>query len=111
MFYLYFYFFRRVCLLVKRVILAMFLAFTMLFIVGQDNQAEAHDGYVSGYVINIRTYLSIREYPSTYSQELARISNGTYIEVDLYRRSGDFYFVYVPSYLVSGWAHRAYISF
>lgn len=58
--------------MLKNFFATVVLALTLVFVGAQDNTAEA------GYrVVGIRTYLSIREEPSIYSRELARVSNGT----------------------------------
>ena len=89
----------------RKVIVATFLAFALVFIAGQSNQAEAEAGS-DGWVVNIRTYLSIREYPTVYSRELARVPNGTYLYV--LNRKGDFYYVEYNG--IYGYAHCAYVS-
>jgi len=91
--------------MIKRIVLMMVLTVALIFAGAQDNQAEAAGGYVSG----IRTYLSIRESPSVYSRELARIPNGTYLQI--YHREGSFYYVYVEYCRVYGYAHASYVSF
>lgn len=93
----------------KKVIVASFLAFALIFIAGQSNQAEA------AHVVDIRTFLSLREEPNTYSRELARIPNGAYLfylpgEDERGRlpfRNG---FYYVRYNGIWGWAHGNYIS-
>lgn len=56
----------------KKFFAVAFLLATMFFIGVQNNVVEAR-----WQVVGIRTYLSIRESPSVYSRELARIPNGT----------------------------------
>ena len=92
--------------MIKRIVLMMVLTVALIFAGAQDNQAEAYSG---GYVSGIRTYLSIRESPSVYSRELARIPNGTYLQI--YHREGSFYYVYVDYCRIYGYAHASYVSF
>ena len=94
----------------RKVIVAMLVAFSLVFIIGQSNQAEAHNARV----VNISTFLSLREEPSTYSRELARIPNGAYVEIVHDRGSlgpiisNGFYLIKYNG--ITGWAHSNYIS-
>ncbi|MBR1397996.1 MAG: SH3 domain-containing protein [Selenomonadaceae bacterium] len=94
--------------MVKRIAMMMVLAAVLVLAGAQSSVAEAGD-YSGGRVVNIRTYLSIRAYPTTHSTELVRVPNGTYLEI--YHREGDFYYVYVPYCKIWGYAHRSYVSF
>ena len=49
---------------------------------GVKNQLIPLSNIRSAIVVNIRTYLSLRERPSVYSRELARIQNGTMLTVN-----------------------------
>ena len=86
---------------------AVVLAVTLVFIGAQDNTAEARF-----QVVGIRTYLSIREEPTIYSRELARVPNGTMLGADrddaaFYPRNG---FVHVNyGYNSWGWAAERYL--
>ena len=96
----------------RKVIAAMLLAVALVFICGQSNQVEARGlRSYAARVVNIRTYLSLREEPSTYSRELARIPNGTYLEVfenEGYIMSNGFYKVLYNG--ITAWAHSNYIK-
>ena len=61
----------------KKVFSVMLLATALIFISGQNHQAEA-----DWQVVGISTYLSIRESPSIYSREIVRVSNGTILGRD-----------------------------
>ena len=97
--------------IMKKVIVAMLLTFAMIFVGGQINQAEAN----TASVINIRTFLSLREEPNTYSRELARIPNGAYVEIIHPDGSlgpivnNGFYLIKYNG--ITGWAHSNYISY
>ena len=69
--------------MLKKVLSVMLFATILIFVSGQNNQAEAWRYQVVG----IRTYLSIREEPNIYSRELARVPNGTLLEPWLYYSS------------------------
>ena len=56
----------------RKFALAILLAFTVVLVGVQTHTAEA-----AIQVVGIRTYLSIRERPTVYSRELARVPNGT----------------------------------
>ena len=58
--------------MLKKFFATILLAVTLVFVGAQNNTAEA-----AIQVVGIRTYLSIRESPSVYSRELARVPNGT----------------------------------
>ena len=58
--------------MIKKFFATMLLAVTFALTGIQTNTAEA-----AIQVVGIRTYLSIRESPSVYSRELARVPNGT----------------------------------
>ena len=74
----------------KKIFSVMLLAVALIFISGQNNQAEANFdlnrdfnskfvpvSYIyAGRVVGISTYLSLRESPSEYSREIMRIPNG-----------------------------------
>ena len=112
----------------KKVFSVMLLAAALIFISGQNNQAEAElslnnpekisivnltagrgsDGY-EAYVVNISTYLSLRENSSTYSRELARLPNGTKLSVVSRDTKNGFYFVWC--YAGAGYVHSNYVSF
>ena len=97
----------------RKVIAAMLLAFSLVFIGGQANQAEAFS--YPAHVVGIRTFLSLRAEPSVYSRELTRIPNGAYL--DVLAVDGE----HLPSIVISngfyevayrgmtGWAHSDYI--
>lgn len=71
----------------------------------QNNFAEARDP--SWQVVGIRTYLSIREYPTVNSRELARVPNGTYLSWGGAADSNGFVSVYYNG--IYGWASRTYL--
>ena len=74
----------------QKIFSVMLLAVALIFISGQNNQAEANFdlnrdfnskfvpvSYIyAGRVVGISTYLSLRESPSEYSGEIMRIPNG-----------------------------------
>lgn len=62
-----------------------------------------------GIVVNITTYLSVREGPSVYSRELDRIPNGTRVAVT--DSSNGFYYIFYwgNSNNYWGYAHSSYI--
>jgi len=93
--------------MIKKFAVMMLLAITITLVGGQNNQVQAEAGS-DGWVVNIRTYLSIRESPSVYSRELDRIPNGTYVYV--LNRVGDFYYVeYGRNMSKTGYAYYKYI--
>ena len=106
----------------RRIIIAILLAVALVFIGGQEaNQAEAQNwdynliNLTSGHgrdaiVVNIRTYLSIREAPSTYSRELSRIPNGTGLTIIDFNYGSDFYYVEVDYSGIRGYAHKSYVQ-
>ena len=93
--------------MVKKCAVTMLLVMALMLVGSQNNQAEAEAGS-DGWVVNIRTYLSIRESPSVHSRELDRIPNGTYVYV--LNRVGDFYYVeYGKNMSKTGYAYYKYI--
>jgi len=107
--------------LVRKILVAMLLAVALVFVGGQANQAEAQDldynliNLTSEHgrdaiVVNIRTYLSIREAPSTYSRELSRIPNGTGLTIIDFNYGSDFYYVEVDYSGIRGYAHKSYVQ-
>ena len=88
---------------------AVVLAVTLFFVGAQTNTAEAN-----WQVVGIRTYLSIREEPTTYSHELARVPNGTilYCRYDrgghIILQSNGFYGVFYNG--IEGWASSRYLE-
>ena len=72
--------------------------------------------YPAGEVVNIQTYLSIRESPTVHSRELLRVPNGTRLGICSSRTVNGFYEVVCwanPNTwrLVSGWAHSSYVVY
>ena len=98
----------------RKVIVVTLLAIALVFACDQNNPVEA--SYYPAHVVNIRTYLSLREEPSTYSRELARIPNGAYIDIIIaedeqgrflpFISNGCYYVEYNG---MAGWAHSNYI--
>jgi len=88
----------------KKIFAAGLLAITLIFVGGQNNSAEARDPVWE--VVGIRTYLSIREYPTVNSRELARVPNGTFLGA-----AGDITngFAYVYYEGIYGWASITYL--
>ena len=90
----------------KKLLSVMLLAVAIIFVGAQNNSAEARGQALK--VVGIRTYLSIREYPTTYSRELARIPNGT-ILLDTYGRENGFASVNYNG--IYGWASLTYLMY
>ena len=93
----------------KKFFATMLLAVTLVFIGAQDNTAEARF-----QVVGIRTYLSIREEPTIYSRELARVPNGTILNHyiggrDSSRPIGSNGFWMVGYRGIQGWASSQYL--
>ena len=112
-------------IVMRRVFVLVLLVFTMAFTAPVQAQSNfefnndfSNDKFANltasvayyGYVVNIRTFLSLRESPSIYSRELARIPNGTRLTVMFFENSntGDFYRVRYNG--MSGYAHKNYIQ-
>ena len=89
----------------KKLLSVMLLAIAIIFVGGQNNFAEArNDGF--WMVTGIRTYLSIREYPTVNSRELARVPNGTWLG-EAGGISNGFAYVYYDG--IYGWASLTYL--
>ena len=97
--------------MLSKIFAAVVLAVTLVFVGAQTNTAEANQGF---QVVGIRTYLSIREEPTTYSHELARVPNGTilYCRYDrgghIILQSNGFYGVFYNG--IEGWASSRYLE-
>ena len=87
----------------KKLLSVMLIAVALIFVGGQNNSAEAR-GYWQ--VVGIRTYLSIREYPTVNSRELARIPNGTILSDEGGRANG---FASVSYNGIYGWSSLTYL--
>ena len=88
----------------KKFLSVMLLAVAITFVTAQENTAEARY-----QVVGIRTYLSIREYPSVNSRELARIPNGTILDTYDSQRGWDVGFVPVIYRGIWGYAAERYL--
>ena len=88
----------------KKFFATMLLAVTFALTGIQTNTAEA-----AIQVVGIRTYLSIREYPSVNSRELARIPNGTILDTYDSQRGWDVGFVPVIYRGIWGYAAERYL--
>ena len=90
----------------KKLLSVMLLAVVIFFAGGQNNFAEAARDFSGWQVVGIRTYLSIREYPTINSRELARIPNGTILSDEGGRANG---FASVSYNGIYGWASLTYL--
>jgi len=116
--------------MLKKFFATMLLAVTLILVSGQDSQAGTKTNFVApntlnntfvnltagrggegyeGVVVNIRTYLSIREQPSKYAREIARIPNGTILRIHSASTQNGFYSI--DCYAGFGYVHSAYVSF
>ena len=89
----------------KKLLSVVLIAVALIFVGAQNNSAEAR-GDNCWQVVGIRTYLSIREYPTVNSRELARVPNGTWLG-EAGGISNGFAYVYYDG--IYGWASLTYL--
>ena len=90
--------------MLKKVLLTMVLAVSLLVIGGQDNRAEAY----WGLVVNCREWITLRSYPSTEAESLAQIPLGEWVRIRGRARDGFLAAEYDGQY---GYVLAAYIKY
>ena len=64
--------------MLKKIVAAILLAFTLFIVGGQNNQAQAY----WGVVVNCREWITLRSYPSTEAASLAHIPLGDWVWIN-----------------------------
>lgn len=91
--------------MLKKMFLTTMLAVSLLIIGGQNNHVEAY----WGLVVNCREWITLRSYPSTEAESLARIPLGDWVWINRgYYRNG---FLSAEYNGINGYVLEAYIKY
>lgn len=91
--------------MLKKLLLTVMMAVSLVAISGQDNSAEAY----WGMVVNCRESITLRTYPSTEADEILQIPLGDWVWIDNNYYNNGFYLADYNGY--HGYVLAAYITY